>query len=77
MGLHAGTNTVSGDFSLSASGFLIENGKLGRPVEQITIAGNFYRLLEAIEDVANDMYFSSGGKGSPSILVRGLDIAGM
>ena len=46
-------------------------------MEQITIAGNFYRLLEAIEDVANDMYFSSGGKGSPSILVRGLDIAGM
>ncbi len=77
MGLHAGTNTISGDFSLSAGGFLIENGKLGRPVEQITIAGNFYRLLEAIEDVANDMYFSSGGKGSPSVLVRGLDIAGL
>ena len=77
MGLHAGANTVSGDFSLSASGFLVENGKLGRPVEQITIAGNFYRLLEAIEDVANDMYFSSGGKGSPSVLVRGLDVAGM
>lgn len=77
MGLHAGTNAVSGDFSLSASGFLVDNGTIGRPVEQITIAGNFYRLLEGIEAVGNDMYFNSGGKGSPSALVRGLDIAGL
>lgn len=76
MGLHAGANAVSGDFSLSAEGFLVENGEIGRPVEQITIAGNFYRLLEQIEDVADDLYFGSGGKGSPSLMVRGMDIAG-
>lgn len=76
MGLHAGTNTVSGDFSLSAEGFRIENGKLGQPVEQITIAGNFYHLLEMVEEFADDLYFGSGGVGSPSILIRGLDIAG-
>lgn len=77
MGLHAGTNAISGDFSLSAAGFLVEDGKIGRPVEQITIAGNFYRLLEGMEETGNDMYFHSGGKGSPSVLVRRLDIAGM
>ncbi len=76
MGLHAGTNAVSGDFSLSAEGFRVEKGKLATPVEQITIAGNFYSLLKNIEELADDLYFSSGGTGSPSVLVRGLDIAG-
>lgn len=76
MGLHAGTNAVSGDFSLSAEGFRVEDGKIGTPVEQITIAGNFYHLLEMVEELADDLYFGSGGIGSPSILIRGLDIAG-
>lgn len=77
MGLHAGTNAVSGDFSLSAEGFRIQDGKIGQPVEQITIAGNFYRLLEQIEAVAEDLYFSSGGIGSPSVLAGKLDVAGI
>lgn len=77
MGLHAGTNAVSGDFSLSAEGFRVENGKIGKPVEQITIAGNFYQLLKEIEEVAEDLYFASSGVGAPSVLVRRLDIAGI
>ena len=77
MGLHAGTNAVSGDFSLSAEGFRVEGGKQGHPVEQITIAGNFYKLLEGVEEMADDLYFGSSAVGSPSVLVRGLDIAGM
>lgn len=77
MGLHAGTNAVSGDFSLSAEGFLVEDGKVGRPVEQITLAGNFYQLLKDVEELAQDLYFGSGGVGSPSLLVRGMDVAGM
>lgn len=76
MGLHAGTNMVSGDFSLSAEGFRITDGKQGQPVEQITIAGNFYQLLQAVEGLAADLYFTSSGIGSPSVLVRNLDIAG-
>ena len=45
-GMHSGTDVVSGDFSLSAKGYVIENGALGRPVDQITVAGNFYELLK-------------------------------
>ncbi len=77
MGLHAGTNAVSGDFSLSAEGFRIEKGKIGQPVEQITIAGNFYQLLKEIENLGDDLYFSSSGVGAPSVLVRKMDIAGI
>lgn len=76
MGLHAGTNAISGDFSLSAEGFLVENGKVIRPVEQITIAGNFYALLLDILAVGEDLYFASSGKGSPSVLVGKIAVAG-
>jgi PmbA protein len=80
-GLHSGTNTVSGDFSVSAEGFLIENGKISRPLEQITVAGNFYQLLKGIEIVGSDLLFPSqggaGGVGMPSLLVNGLTISGL
>lgn len=75
-GLHAGANTVSGDFSLSAEGFLIKEGKLGQAVDQITVAGNFYELLKNITEAADDLYFTSGGKGAPSVRVNEMDVAG-
>jgi PmbA protein len=78
-GLHSGANPVSGDFSFSADGFLIENGKIARPVEQITVAGNFYELLKNIEKVGSDLRFKAMGAsaiGMPSVLVNGLRISG-
>ena len=75
-GLHAGTNTISGDFSLSAEGFYIQNGVKTFPVEQITIAGNFYTLLQTITEVANDTYISLRGIGAPSVRIESMDIAG-
>jgi PmbA protein len=74
-GLHSGANAVSGDFSLSAEGFLVRGGKIERPVEQITIAGNFFSLLKDIEAVASDIQFK-GNVNSPSVLVRELSVAG-
>jgi len=79
-GLHAGVNPVSGDFSISADGFLIENGKVSRPIEQITVAGNFYDVLKNITAVGSDLRFHSsgqGGMGVPSILVEGIRVSGM
>lgn len=75
-GLHAGVNTISGDFSLLAQGFFIKNGKCQKPVEQITISGNFYNVLENVVYVCNDIKFLSSGIGSPSLYVEKLDIAG-
>lgn len=79
-GLHAGANTVSGDFSLQSAGFLIENGKKGAPVRSFTVAGNFFDLLKNIAAVANDLREPATGSPiafvSPSVLVEGLTIAG-
>ena len=41
-GLHSGANAISGDFSLASKGFYIKDGKKAYPVDQITVAGNFF-----------------------------------
>lgn len=75
-GLHAGADAVSGDFSLLSKGFLIKDGKAERPVEQITIAGNFYEMLKAVRTVGSDLTFPEGAIGSPSIDVGKLSVGG-
>ena len=75
-GLHSGLNPVSGDYSLSAHGYEIENGKIKRPVNQITIAGNFFETLMDIEEIGNDSRFALNGVGSPAIKVKKLAVSG-
>lgn len=78
-GLHAGVNAISGDFSLLCEGYLIENGKKGRPVEQITAAGNFYEILNTIVSVGSDIINVPAGQGeffTPSVLVSSISISG-
>lgn len=75
-GLHSGANTVSGDFSLAAKGFYVENGKKTFPVEQITLAGNYFDLLKNIVALGDDLKFPMSNVGSPSVIVAGLSIAG-
>lgn len=78
-GLHAGLNPISGDFSLLSSGFLVENGKIVRPVDRITIAGNFLNLLKDILCTGSDIRVSPTSNGIfalPSLLIRELMVAG-
>ena len=75
-GLHSGASSVTGDFSLAAKGFMIENGKKSFPVEQITVAGNFFTLLKDIEEVGSDLKFPMSNIGCPSIVVKELSVAG-
>ena len=78
-GLHSGLNSVSGDFSLAALGFLIQDGKISRPVEQITMAGNYFDMLKNIEETGSDLKFGMPGEayiGSPSLRIKKLSIAG-
>lgn len=75
-GLHSGLNPVSGDYSLSAHGYEIENGEIKRPINQITIAGNFFETLMDIEEIGNDLRFSTNGVGSPAIKVKKLAVSG-
>lgn len=78
-GLHAGANAVTGDFSIESAGFLVENGKLTRPVHSFTVAGNFFELLKAVDGVASNVEMGAPGRSAiaaPDVLVRGLSVAG-
>lgn len=78
-GAHAGANPISGDFSLAAHGYYVQGGKIRRPVNQITVAGNFFDLLRQIEAIASDLQFTflyTGYIGSPSLKVKSLSIGG-
>lgn len=75
-GLHAGANSITGDFSLAAKGFMIEDGKQTFPIEQITVSGNFFKLLKDVEEVCSDIKFPMSSFGSPSVLISELSIAG-
>lgn len=77
-GLHAGTNAISGDFSLQAQGWLYEGGEERHPVHNFTVAGNFLALLAGIEAVGDDLRFFPHGAyiGAPSVRVAALAIAG-
>lgn len=74
MGIHT-ANPISGDFSVGASGLMIEKGELTYPVRGITVAGNIFSCLKDIEMVASDLRFY-GSLGSPSVRVKSLSIAG-
>lgn len=76
VGLHAGVETISGDFSLQASGFEIVNGKISRPVDMIVVSGNFFEMLQNIEMIANDFIFGLSGIGTGSVKVKELTVAG-
>lgn len=78
-GLHSGLDTVSGDSSVQVQGYLIKSGSRNKPVNGVTISGNFYDLLNNIEEIGNDLHFifpASGHFGSPSIFVKEASISG-
>jgi len=76
MGVHAGVQTTSGDFSIQAKGFLIQNGKLTTSLKQFVVSGNFYEVLKNIKAVGNDFTFGIGSIGAGSVACGILSIAG-
>lgn len=74
-GLHSGLNSISGDFSLATEGFLVENGVITKPLNQVTSAGNFFNLLQNVEYIGDDLKFNLSGVGSPSLLIKNISIS--
>ncbi|PID45739.1 MAG: Zn-dependent protease [Proteobacteria bacterium] len=57
-GLHSGANPISGDFSLGAAGYLCRDGQRIQPVRGITVAGNFYKMLNHIACIGDETYWN-------------------
>ncbi len=69
-----GSNIVTGDYSVGATGFLIQNGEFKHPINEITIAGNFKDMFQNIT-LANDLEFEYS-TNSPTMLIEGMVVAG-
>lgn len=68
-----GVNGVTGDYSRGAAGFRIENGRLGAPVAEFTIAGNLRDMLLNLT-AADDLVFRYG-TNVPTLRVDGMTVA--
>lgn len=80
----------AGDFSFYVrSGWLIEDGKLTRPVKDVNLIGNGPKVLEQIDMVGNDLQIDEGGwtcgkdgqsvpvsQGMPTVRVRAMTVGG-
>lgn len=81
----------AGDFAFyMKTGFLIEDGKLTRPIKDVNIIGNGPAALEAVEMVGNDLELDDGGwtcgkdgqgvpvsQGQPTVKVASLVVGGV
>ena len=57
-GVHSGANALSGDFSFGASGYLLRDGQRIQPVRGITVAGNFYQMLQQVEAIGAEQHWN-------------------
>ena len=87
--LSAGSvNPATGDFNFSLSeAYLIENGRITKPVKGATLIGNGAKILQDIDMVGNNLkigqgycYAGSGaifiGAGQPTIRVKSMTVGG-
>ena len=69
-----GSNIVTGDYSVGATGFFVENGEFKYPINEITIAGNFKDMFQNII-LADDLEFEYA-TNSPTMMIEGMVVAG-
>lgn len=71
----ASCSAVSGEISIGAQGFLLENGQIMHPVDQITLSGNFFDVLYAIEGISQHYDNSFSSFKVPDLLINGFFLA--
>ncbi|HET7746246.1 MAG TPA: metallopeptidase TldD-related protein [Vicinamibacteria bacterium] len=83
-------NIGAGDFTFYVkNGYLIEDGKLTRPIKDVNIIGNGPKVLEMIDMVADDLKIDEGGwtcgkdgqsvpvsQGMPTVRVASITVGG-
>ena len=70
-----GTDSTTGNFSVGASGFWIENGSISFPVDGITLGGSALEILKNIDALGNDLDMM-GNINSPSFRVSEMTVGG-
>ena len=69
-------NGSTGDFSYGIEGFLIENGKVVHPVNEMNITGNMNQVFFSLAEVGNDIRMGSSFR-IPSMMFENIDFSGI
>jgi len=70
------SNPVTGDFSYGIEGFLVEKGKLVKPVAEMNITGNFKQLWKDLVAVGSDVDPTRSWR-LPSLVFDNVDFSGV
>ena len=69
------SNGSTGDFSYGIEGFLVEGGKLTRPVSEMNITGNFKQFWMDLVAVGSDVYENASWR-LPSLVFDNIEFSG-
>jgi len=70
------SNSTTGDFSFGIDGFLIENGRVVKPVNEMNITGNVLALWNNLLEVGNDPRMISSSR-IPALLFDAVSFSGV
>ena len=70
------SNSSTGDFSYGIEGFLIENGQLTQPVNEMNVTGNMITLWNSLAAVGNDPQPNRSWQ-IPSLVFDGVNFSGL
>ncbi len=74
LGIHT-ADSISGDFSVGASGIRIARGRLSGPLRGFAVSGNLLAILGEVDAAGSDFRWF-GSLGTPSLLVGGIMVGG-
>lgn len=72
----SGCSAVSGEISIGAQGFLVENGIRVRPIDRVTLSTNFFELLLRIRGFSNAYSDAFSSVKVPDVLVEEIRVSG-
>jgi PmbA protein len=69
-------NPISGDFSTGASGLLINNGQVGAPVREFTIASTLQKMLLDVVAIGGDVDWLPMSANGMTLVIRDVTLSG-
>jgi PmbA protein len=69
-------NGSTGDFSYGIEGYLVENGKIVHPVNEMNIAGNMTQFWFNLKELGNDVLENQSDR-IPSLMFENIDLSGI
>jgi PmbA protein len=69
-------NGSTGDFSYGIEGYLVENGSIVHPVNEMNITGNMKQIWMNLAEAGNDIIEGSSFR-VPSLMIDNVDFSGI